>query len=1141
MLNAKDYYSYITKTLTDDSFSNLQKHHRIKDLLEWLCKEQTKQEKILLSSLFARIAYIGQKLKLPQHLIWRLQKVRINDRLSRKSTKFISINDVHFAMRGVAEAVKLIYNFPIPKELDKTLPPLPTIEESKKQKENFVEELRVEVIKIDKSNKILFCIEDDDAESEAPIQVKYGVHNLNDMYDVMMDNLWEGVQLHLLNARLDDDDALIPLHFVVEPDYLLDVTAVAESFTMNGSIPLTHLLKKFTSAPSSTPMMLGNVANYFLDEIIHSENTNELSFLDVFTKTFKANPLEYITLPELQTKEGFKKFMADAEFQFKNIINTVNDNFSQQNIDKDGCNIEPSFYSPKYGLQGRLDLLHINKDQSEFRIVELKSGKPPQAGFNNAGLWKNHAAQTLMYQMILTDAYNTDKQNIYPMIFYSKAIQSPLRYDTYTNTMEQAIILSRNQIVINELMLAKADTLQDVGNVLRQINEVAFASAAPFTKTDVNKFIAGVRALSQLERAYLFSFVSFIAKEHQLAKVGDTIFNQGVASLWLDDFGAKKDSFKIFFDLEVYSNQTNENTPELIFTRTNTENAFVNFRVGDIVTIYPRENSESIATKGQINKGTITQMSKDKVHVQLRHKQRNAEVFDADTKWALEGDFMEASFNAMYRGLFNFITWHNKEKKDILLGLKPPTQPEKMFTHEEVLTLAQDKNLNKVELNTLSKALSAEDYCLVVGPPGTGKTSRMLKNLAHILYKTDPTRNILFIAYTNRAVDEICEALDEAIEHPTDDGRKFLRIGSEHSCSPQWRNNLMNKMAEEANNRNSLKKGIEQHRIVVTTLASISGRSSLFRLKDFDMAVIDEASQILEPQLMDLLTRVNRFILIGDQKQLPAITQQDEALSQISFNGLEEINLTDRRTAYFERIYSLCQKNDWNWAFDMLKNQGRMHQQLGNFANEHFYQGNLTTVPLPWQSDDLKWDISSHYNSLEKLLSEKRLLFFPTQTMSTETSDKINMEEARKIAAVAIATKNRYIEQKGEFDIDKTLGIIAPYRNQIAAIRQALEEAGMEEANQLSIDTVERYQGSQREVILISFCANTPFQMLGMLSLTEDGSVDRKLNVAITRAKQQMIFFGSPTILSRSAIHDKLMDWIKEQNGWIENDTSLFS
>ncbi|MBB3697819.1 AAA family ATPase [Flammeovirga yaeyamensis] len=1141
MLKAEDYYQYLSQQIEDDSYSNLEKHHKIKDLLEWICKEETKGEKVLLSSLFSRIAFISQKKKLPELLSWRLQKIRINDRQSKRSTKFISDHDVQFAARGVAELIKEVHGVIIPEKLDHSLPDLPSQELVNRHKENTIEVLKVEVLRIDTDNNRIICLEDDEEnETTAPLEVRFNVSGYNDIYTAFIHKLWENAQLLLINARMEEDDSVSPQHFVLEPDYLIDVTAVAECFSRNTTIPLMHLLKKFSTSTSSTAMLLGNVANYFLDEAIHSEDTDILDFRDVFTKTFKASPLEYITLDELQTKDGFNTFMKKAEDQFNNIKRTIKEDFLQQNIYKDGCIIEPSFYSPKYGLQGRLDLLHINQHQKEFRIVELKSGTPPQVGFGNSGLWINHQVQTLMYQMILRDAYNVESKQVFPYIFYSKTIQSPLRFDTFTLKLEQSILLTRNEIVLNEFRLSKAETLQEVHKVICQLNESAFAGAPPFTKTEVNEFIRDLKGLNRMEKAYLYAFTSFISKEQQLSKVGDTIFNQGAAALWKDDFEEKKDSFKIFFDLEVTDNYANEPVPELIFKRTNEENAFVNFRVGDIVTIYPRQSADTIPTQGQINRGTITFISNSEVRVQLRHRQRNSEIYDADTKWALEGDFMEASFNTMYRGIFNFISWENKEKKARLLGLNPPKYPDKMYTHEEVKSLAQDKNLNETELSTLSKALSTEDYCLVVGPPGTGKTSRMLKNLAHILHKTDKTRNILFVAYTNRAVDEICEALDEAIEAPLEDGRKFLRIGSEHSCSPQWKENLMHNLAQNANNRKMLRNGIEQHRIFVSTLASIAGRSSLFKIKQFDMAVIDEASQILEPQIVSLLTKVNRFVLIGDQKQLPAITQQDPVLSEIDFEELKEIGLTDRRTAYFERIYALCQKNNWHWAFDRLKNQGRMHEVLGDFANQQFYQGNLTTVPLPWQSASFEWDQLPEYSDLEKLLVERRLLFFPTTGKNTSTSDKINMEEARKIAKIAVATKKRYLEQKGSFDIDKTLGIIAPYRNQIAAIRQALEEEGFEDAHLLSIDTVERYQGSQREVILISFCANTPFQLEGMISLTSDHKVDRKLNVAITRAKQQMIFFGNPYILMRSSIHESLMNWVRDQKGWIDNDNLLF-
>ena len=92
---------------------------------------------------------------------------------------------------------------------------------------------------------------------------------------------------------------------------------------------------------------------------------------------------------------------------------------------------------------------------------------------------------------------------------------------------------------------------------------------------------------------------------------------------------------------------------------------------------------------------------------------------------------------------------------------------------------------------------------------------------------------------------------------------------------------------------------------------------------------------------------------------------------------------------------------------------------------------------------------------------------------------------------------------------DRTLGIITPYRNQIALIKHKLEETNIAELQSVMVDTVERYQGSQKDVIIVSFCLNKPYQLDFFCNLNQDGTVDRKLNVAITRAREQLFLIGN--------------------------------
>jgi len=106
---------------------------------------------------------------------------------------------------------------------------------------------------------------------------------------------------------------------------------------------------------------------------------------------------------------------------------------------------------------------------------------------------------------------------------------------------------------------------------------------------------------------------------------------------------------------------------------------------------------------------------------------------------------------------------------------------------------------------------------------------------------------------------------------------------------------------------------------------------------------------------------------------------------------------------------------------------------------------------------------------------------------------------------------------------DHTIGIITPYRAQIAAIKLELEKTLPELSNLITIDTVERYQGGARDYIIMSTCSNFSFQLRSLVSLSEDG-VDRKLNVAITRSREQFILIGNENVLSQDENYKALIE-----------------
>lgn len=1109
-----------------------EKYVKLKNLLDLISKDLTKNIGLHFSNLFARIAFLTNQHQISKRTAWHLQQIRLTSyQITRKSYE-PSQNEYDNAFKSLAESIGKFYDVALPHEIIHIMPMVDFFAPLPKVVGKTIEKMRVEVINVDWKNEILYCITEVN-DSEEKISVKYNLPTINSEFTPSIQKIWEGAQLNLLEVQIDENNIHIPKYFILEPDYLIDISGIAECFQMKGSQPLSFLLRKFEQQELTLPQHLGNLANFFLDEVLNQTEENPAVFRDSFLKTFQLYPIEYTALKDLEKDSDFLSFMESAKTQFFNIQKVVEKDFELYGIDNENCYVEPSFFAEKYGIQGRLDLLHTRKDK--FDIIELKSGKSVP---NNGDMWINHRTQTQLYRLMLQAVFSAEPRQINPAIFYSAVTEGNLRFAPPSVTEERKILNTRNLIVANEFAMA-TDELQ-AKEVISKLRESEFQQSSPFALKSAAAINVVLQNANPLEKKYFYAFVNFVAKEHQLGKIGDAEFSQGISALWDKSFEEKANRFEILYDLQIIDNQSFVNTPFLIFKRTNANNDFVNFREGDIGVLYPFTSNrltegqaigsvphavvgvptdntdyQANALNNQIFKCVIEKIEKERIIVRLRYKQKNQSFFEKYNFWAIEHDFLEHSFNAMYRGLFSFLEYANQEKKNIILGLQAPQRCQRSSDLDNRWAYTQ---LNPESANIVKKALAAKDYFLIVGPPGTGKTSRLLKILVSELYN-QTTNNILLIAYTNRAVDEICEAISEHHAHD------FIRIGSELSTSPQFRSQLLDKIASQVKNRSELKEKILQTRIFVSTLASISGKNELFNLKKFNIAIIDEASQILEPQLIGILPKIEKFILIGDQKQLPAIAQQPPELSVVKDKDLMDIGLTNRRNSYFERLFTICQQNQWTWAYDMLTHQGRMHAEIMAFANQFFYEGKLNLIPADWQTEalNLMSSVGTQATAAANLLATKRLLFFPTPVSHASIDEKVNEYEALKVVEIIQTIRELYILNGKDFIPEKTLGIITPYRNQIAKIKHELEKAGITDYDRITVDTVERYQGSQRDIIIISFCVNNALQLRNLVSMADDGKTDRKLNVAITRARQQMIFVGNENLLCKNEIYKALI------------------
>ena len=922
-----------------------------------------------------------------------------------------------------------------------------------------------------------------------------------------------------MDVAIDEAGILTPSFIVLEPDYLLDISSLAECFRDYGHHPANYFLSRLQPIENARPLLLGNIANLFLDEWIHAKS-EEIDYRTCMQKAFRRYPIELAACSDLRDKEKERQFFEDCKLHFDHIRETVNDTFhaAGYELDKTDAVLEPSYICEALGLQGRLD--YMQRDMSSF--IEMKSGKADEYAIRGKVEPKeNNKVQMLLYQAVLQYSMGMDHRKVKAYLLYTRY---PLLYPSRPSwAMVRRVIDLRNRIVADEYGIQLRNSLEYTSQKLEEINASTLNERGlkgrfweTYLRPSIDNFQSKLKALSALEKNYFYAVYNFITKELYTSKSGDVDYEgrTGAASLWLSTLAEKCEAGEIIYDLKIKENHAaDEYKAGLTLTAgsemLHAETFLPNFRQGDAIILYERNCDTDNVTNKMVFKGNIEYLTENEIGIRLRATQQNPSVLPAESLYAIEHDTMDTTFRSMYQGLYAYLS-ARKERRDLLLSQRPPRFDKSL----DSMIFCSEDDFTRVAL----KAKAAQDYFLLIGPPGTGKTSCALKKMVETFH-ADKDAQILLLSYTNRAVDEICKSL--ASIAPAVD---FIRVGSELSCDEAYRGHLIENELSSCNRRSEVYERIRNCRIIVGTVAAISGKPELFRLKHFDVAIIDEATQILEPQLLGILCArgedekdaIDKFVLIGDHKQLPAVVQQNAEQAAIYDESLLSIGLSNLKDSLFERLYrnctAACSSSAIHRSYDMLCRQGRMHPEVALFANRAFYGGRLIPVGLPHQIEDSD--------------TICRLAFYPSVPEKAGASAKINYSEARIVADLAVRI---YEHHQSDFDESRTLGIITPYRSQIALIKKEIESVGIPVLNRILVDTVERFQGSERDVIIYSFCVNYPYQLKFLSNLTEEEGVliDRKLNVALTRARKQMFITGVPELLERNPLYKSLLKLIE--------------
>jgi superfamily I DNA and/or RNA helicase len=408
----------------------------------------------------------------------------------------------------------------------------------------------------------------------------------------------------------------------------------------------------------------------------------------------------------------------------------------------------------------------------------------------------------------------------------------------------------------------------------------------------------------------------------------------------------------------------------------------------------------------------------------------------------------------------------NQQKKSVLTGQRPVG-----FSVNKYDPVESEINLNDHQRVALVWAKGANDVVCIHGPPGTGKTRTLT---AYALDAVSRGKRVLVTAHSNQAVDNLLVG-ESTIEQPEEDTlHAFVQDFESNVSVARAGNNSRNPVVQS----NYMGGSIGHADIVAAT----TNGAAKFDSNDFDVAIVDEATQASRPATAIALNAAQKLILAGDHKQLPPFCADETSQEEDMHISLFE-HLLNR---YDERISVMLQK------------QYRMNEKIAEFPNQEFYNNNLITANQnqDWTVSDLSPVIGIDIDGQER--------------RETHGQSYYNIPEAE-----AVAKQVKLLIQSGLSP--ENIGVITAYSGQVGQIGSRVNQLDIYNPKKINIDTVDSFQGGERKAIIVSFVRSNSDGHSGFLEFPEEGP--RRLNVAITRAKKRLVLVGDWNTLGQIAPH----------------------
>lgn len=960
---------------------------------------------------------------------------------------------------------------------------------------------------------------------------------------------------------VDDAQNLIILH----PDQLISSTVVADSFGCMRRAVLQDRVKA-TSQPGP-PLVYGTVLHEIFQEALLA-NQWDLPYLtrvidrilekhveDLYTiKVGTATAREHLQSKMTELSYWARSFVA-SQPQTDAIVEDRNGKMANMAVTK-LLDVEEHVWSPMYGLKGNIDATVevAMRDGNETRTLtvpfEVKTGKHANS---------SHMAQTALYTLLLSDRYDIDIK--YGILYYmetSKTMRIPaIRHEL------RHMVMQRNELAcyIRERSVQLPPMLRN-----KHMCGKCYAKSACFvyhrladdgdgeTSGMKEKFDELVKHLTPQHRDFFIKWENLLTKEEKESK-------KTKRELWTMTSVEREKKSRCFADVIIEEGSASEDTenPKInrfhyTFVKRVHQPGFSfmesELSVGEPIVVSDEEGHFALAI------GYVTKVRKQRISVAVDRRLHNArirqpgfdeadnQVFASIMEVAPEGSSADQTqgkikeapiryrldqdefSNGMATVRNNLVQMMSNETpsaskvRQLIVDLAPP----KFKNMATQYSVSDGESLNVDQRKAIEKVMSAKDYALVLGMPGTGKTT----TIAHIIRAlVSQGKTVLLTSHTHTAVDNILLKLKS-------DKTPILRLGAPAKVHPEVQD-FVKLAGHPMKSFDEIKDAWHGTPIVATTCLGIN--HPVFLERSFDYCIVDEASQITLPICAGPIRMANTFVLVGDHNQLPPVVKNEEARAgglDVSLFKLLSDSHPDS-VVNLEHQYRMCE--DIMTLSNTLIYEGRLRCGTESLRKKKMVIPNIaalrqchydsSSLARPNTPRSFCLGASAPGCWLNELLDpDARVRFINTDTVLPQIREEAQGKRIVNSAEVRIVSQ--LVESLLTVGVaSDEIGVMTHYRAQLFLLKERLRgHVGLE------MHTTDRFQGRDKEAIVLSLVRSNDACNIG--DLLKDW---RRINVAFTRAKTKLLVVGSVSTLKNSGEKNMLSRFIElmEERDWIYN------